>query len=166
MNFSSLGDSLLYGFSFLGAFFVALWISLVIWTFRDIKKRSNDRFIQILAALVALFLGPPGIIVYLILRPPYTLEEAYQQTLEEEALLSAIEDRHICPGCGSTVHDDWQVCPSCHTRLGKPCAHCSRMMELPWQVCPYCATPAPGVRTEQMPSALESAFDPPLDRVD
>ena len=51
--------------------------------------------------------------------------EAYERSLEEEALLQEIEEKPTCPGCKSRVQADWQVCPSCHTRLKKPCIRCS-----------------------------------------
>jgi RNA polymerase subunit RPABC4/transcription elongation factor Spt4 len=76
------------------------------------------------------------------------LEEEYQQTLEEEALLQAIEDQAVCPGCERRIKEDWVVCPSCQTKLRKPCHSCGRLMELPWNICPYCGTPSPGMRKE------------------
>ena len=35
-----------------GAFLAALWISLVIWTYRDIRTRARDPLVQILATLL------------------------------------------------------------------------------------------------------------------
>ena len=128
------------------AFLAALWISLVIWTYRDIRTRSRDTLVQTLATLLVAVLNLPGVLVYLILRPPRTLEEEYQHTLEEEALLQALEDLPLCPGCERRVKDDWQVCPNCHTKLKKTCENCERLMELPWNICPYCGTPAAGMR--------------------
>ena len=96
-----LRDSMLFGTALLGAFLAALWVSLVFWTYRDMRQRSQDRLLQTLAALVVLVLGPLGLIVYILLRPPRTLEDAYQHALEEEALLSEIEARTACPGCGA-----------------------------------------------------------------
>jgi len=58
-----------------GAFLAALWISLVIWTNRDIRTRARDPLVQILATLLVAVLNLPGVLVYLILRPPRTLEE-------------------------------------------------------------------------------------------
>ena len=126
----------------------ALWIALVIWTYRDIRSRARDPLVQTLSALLVAVLNLPGVLVYLILRPPRTLEEEYQRTLEEEALLQALEDLPLCPGCERRVKEDWQVCPNCHTKLKKSCHNCSRLMELPWNICPFCGTPAPGVRLE------------------
>ncbi len=134
--------------AFAGAFLVALWVSLVVWTYRDIRSRARDPLVQTLSALLVAVLNLPGVLVYLILRPPRTLEEEYQRTLEEEALLQALEDLPLCPGCERRVKEDWQVCPNCHTKLKKACHNCSKFMELPWNICPYCGTPAPGVRVE------------------
>ena len=137
---------LLTGFG--AAFLAALWISLVIWTYRDIRSRTRDTLMQVLAAILVAILSIPGVLVYLILRPPRTLEEEYQRTLEEEALLQALEDLPLCPGCERRVKDDWQVCPNCHTKLKKDCHNCGKLMELPWNVCPFCGTPAQGMKRE------------------
>jgi RNA polymerase subunit RPABC4/transcription elongation factor Spt4 len=133
---------------FAGAFLVALWVALVVWTYRDMRARHRDKLVHILAALMVALLNLPGVLVYLVLRPARTLEEEYQQTLEEEALLQSIEDQPVCPGCERRIREDWQVCPTCQTRLRKPCHSCGRLMELPWNICPYCGTPAPGMRKE------------------
>jgi len=148
MDLTQLSSLFYYLSALFGATLVALWLSLVFWTYRDIRSRSYDRLIQILAALVPAFLGPLGLVVYLVLRPPQTLEEVYERTLEEEALLSQIEDRIVCPGCSSRMQNGWQVCPKCLTRVRKPCLRCDRLLELNWQICPYCATPVPGARPE------------------
>ena len=134
--------------AFAGAFIVALWVALVVWTYRDMRSRNRDRLVPILAALMVTLLTLPGVLVYLILRPARTLEEEYQQTLEEEALLQSIEDQSVCPGCERRIKDDWLVCPTCQTKLRKPCHSCGRLMELPWNICPYCGTPTPGMRKE------------------
>ena len=139
-----------------GAFLAALWISLVVWTYRDIRTRARDPLVQILATLLVAVLNLPGVLVYLILRPPRTLEEEYQRTLEEEALLQALEDLPLCPGCERRVKDDWQVCPNCHTKLKKNCENCNRLMELPWNICPYCGTPAAGMRRDVATSMDEA----------
>jgi len=135
---------------FAAAFLAALWVSLIIWTFRDIRRRARDPLARILAVIFVTVFFLPGVLVYFILRPPKTLEEEFQQTLEEEALLQSIEDSTVCPGCGRSVREDWVACPSCYTRLKKPCHQCRRLMELSWNLCPYCGTPAPGMRRENL----------------
>jgi RNA polymerase subunit RPABC4/transcription elongation factor Spt4 len=151
-----LSNLILVVVGFAAAFLAALWLSLLIWTYRDIRGRTRDPFARILAVLVVAVLFLPGILVYLILRPPRTLEEEFEQTLEEEALLQSIEDNALCPGCGRRVREDWVACPNCHTRLKKPCHQCARLMELAWNLCPYCGTPAPGMRREN--ASIEDAL--------
>ena len=134
------------------AFAAALSISLVIWTYRDALNVPGI-LIRILATLVAAILFLPGVLIYIILRPPLTLEDEYQKTLEE-ALLQSIEDNPLCPGCSRKLDPQWIVCPNCHTRLKKPCTQCGKMMDLAWNLCPYCATPAPGSRLDNAPIDL------------
>ncbi len=138
----------LFATSFAIAFLVALWLSLVFWVFRDIRTRTRDPFLRVLAIVITAVLFLPGILIYLIIRPSKSLEEDYQHALEEEALLQTIEDTANCPGCGRRVLADWLVCPTCHTRLKKKCEHCSKVIDLPWNLCPYCETPVSGMRVE------------------
>jgi hypothetical protein len=91
MDIESLG-SIAAAFSFWGAaFLLALWLSLIYWTWRDAKARLREPLQRALAVLVSVVLFIPGVIIYLVLRPAKTIEEEYLTTLEEEALLRAIE---------------------------------------------------------------------------
>jgi RNA polymerase subunit RPABC4/transcription elongation factor Spt4 len=138
-----------------GAVVTAIWLGLILWTWRDMRLRSRDPFAQIAASLMVAVLGIFGIIIYVMLRPPETLTEAYERSLEEEALLQNIEEKPICPGCGRPSKDGWQVCPYCHTKLKKACPQCGELLELPWNLCPYCATPQ--VSQAPAPQAQRSA---------
>ena len=124
------------------AFLTAMWVSAVIWAFRDIRARSRDIFAQILATLLVFIFFPlfpvPGLILYWILRPRETLDEIYERSLEEEALLQGIEERLACPTCNRRIDEDYVICPSCHTRLKKPCHSCGRLLHLSWTICAYC----------------------------
>ncbi len=132
------------------AFGVALWLATLVWTFRDIRSRTRDPLLRLLAVLVVAMLFLPGVAVYWLLRPPLTLEEDYRRALEEEALLQTLDEVRRCPGCARRVEPDWLVCPHCHTKLRKTCHHCGRLLELPWNLCPYCGTPVPGMRREDL----------------
>jgi hypothetical protein len=138
-----------------GAFFVALWISLIIWTFRDARQRSRDVFAILLATLMVTIFGPFGLILYFLLRPPTTLAELYERSLEEEALLQDLEERPHCPGCSRQVDEAWIVCPDCHTSLKKNCVQCGKGLDLTWNICPFCATPA-----QETPLAMDSHRQP------
>jgi RNA polymerase subunit RPABC4/transcription elongation factor Spt4 len=48
----------------------------------------------------------------------------------------------ICPECGRSVEEDWNVCPFCQAdlRLQPACPSCGSTVEPDWAVCPYCKT--------------------------
>ncbi len=137
-----------FAVGFSAAFLAALWLSLIFWTNRDIRKRSRDRVLRIIAVVVVTVFFLPGFLIYLVLRPGYMLEEEYQRALEEEALLQAIEGAALCPGCERHLQPDWIVCPGCGTVLKKTCESCGRLIELPWNICPYCTAAVPGMPVE------------------
>ena len=121
-----------------GGVTIALLGGITIWTFRDIRARSRDFLAQILATLLVIVLPVIGLVVYLMLRPRETLAEAYERSLEQEALLQAIEEPEVCPGCGQRVRSDYLYCPTCHTKLKRACPACGRPIRLNWALCPYC----------------------------
>lgn len=150
-DWNAIGNAALVVLATVTAFVAALWLSLVIWTFRDMRTRSRDLFAQILAAGVVAVLNIPGLLVYLILRPRETLAEAYARSLEEEALLQSIEEKPVCPGCGRATREHWQVCPYCHTKLKKVCVTCGELLQLGWNICPHCASSQLGYTTAEAP---------------
>jgi RNA polymerase subunit RPABC4/transcription elongation factor Spt4 len=152
------------------AFLTAVWVSVVIWTFRDIRSRSRDIFAQILATLMVFIFFPlfpfPGLVLYLLLRPRETLSDIYERSLEEEALLQGIEERLACPGCNRRIEEEFMVCPTCHTRLKKACPACGRLLHLRWNICPFCgaiqtaAKPSPALVSPPVAMPLEPATEP------
>jgi hypothetical protein len=125
---------------YIGVNLVVFWVAMVIWAYRDMRARSRDTLAQLFVALLVAVLTIPGVFIYILLRPRETLSEAYDRSLEEEALLQEIEEKPACPGCGQRIQDNWQACAYCHTRLKKPCYHCHKLLELSWNLCPHCAT--------------------------
>src|SRR5439155_24030023 len=89
--------------AFIVAFTVIFWLSLIIWTFRDIRSRTQDFLSQLLAtALVTVFfIG--GLFIYMILRPRQTLAEIYERQLEEESLLAEMTERQTCNNCHARI---------------------------------------------------------------
>jgi Double zinc ribbon len=123
------------------AYLIAVWFALVAWTFRDIESRSRSVFTQVFSTLLVVLFFVPGLLLYLLLRPKETLDQAFQRALEEEYLLQDLDDLPLCPGCQRGVDPEFVVCPHCQTRLRGPCPACSRLVDLRWDVCPYCAVP-------------------------
>ncbi|HEY3290112.1 MAG TPA: zinc ribbon domain-containing protein [Anaerolineae bacterium] len=122
----------------IGAITAAIIGGLTIWTFRDIRSRSRDFLVQILATVMVGVVPVAGILVYFMLRPRETLAEAYVRALEEESLLATIEHQEFCPSCGRRVETDMVFCPTCHTTLRHSCPNCHRAVHLSWDLCPYC----------------------------
>ena len=134
-----------------GGLTVALWGGMAIWTFRDIRARSRDILAQLLATLLVMALPVIGLVVYMMIRPRETLSDAYERSLEQEALLQAIEEPEVCPGCGQRVRSDYLFCPACHTRLKRACPTCDRPLHLRWSLCPYCSTSVVPQAVEPVP---------------
>jgi hypothetical protein len=140
-----------------GGVTIALFGGMAIWTFRDIRARSRDVLAQMLATLLVIVLPIVGLVVYLMLRPRETLSDAYERSLEQEALLQAIEEPEICPGCGQRVKGDYLYCPICHTRLKKACPECDHPLHLNWSLCPYCGASVTPQAIEPVPASEPEA---------
>lgn len=135
-------------------YLAVIWVALVFWTYRDIRQRSRDPIMQLAAVALVLVFSFPGHWVYLILRPRQTLVEAYERSLEEEALLQELEDQKACPTCKRRVQDDYLVCPSCGVQLKEPCRQCAKPLSYAWMLCPYCGQPKP---TRERPARQRGA---------
>ena len=136
-----------------GAVTTAILGGMVLWTWRDIRARSRDILAQVLATVLVIALPVIGLVVYLMIRPRETLADAYERSLEQEALLQAIEEPETCPGCGQRVKGSFLYCPSCHTKLKKPCSHCGQPLQLGWSLCPYCGASSTPQAIEPVPAA-------------
>lgn len=142
MDLQPILQALVLGISVLTAILVALglavWFSLIIWTYHDIRLRSRDLFTQLMATLMVAVLFIPGALVYILLRPPETLDAQRERRLLENALTPAVEPDTICPACRHAVEPRWMVCPFCLYQLREPCPQCGELMELEWRSCAYC----------------------------
>lgn len=150
--------SLRISLSILAIYLLALWVTLIFWTYRDIRQRTRDPIIQTVAVLLVLVFFLPGHWIYLILRPRYTLTELYERSLEEEALLQELEDQKACPNCNRRIRDEFLMCPFCRASLKEPCRSCSKPLSRAWLACPFCGTEKPA-------SPRPRAVRPPHQRV-
>ncbi len=121
-----------------GAYLLALWVAAIWWTYRDIRNRSRDIFLQMAATVLVAVFSFPGLLIYQVLRPPRTLADSYATALEEEALLQDIEIRTACPECKHRTEEEYIFCPNCSTRLKRQCSNCRKPLSLRWSTCPYC----------------------------
>ncbi len=146
-----------------GVWALLLWISIVVWVYRDIRDRSRDSSLQVLSAFVVLVFFPgfnlPGLALYLMLRPRESLEETYARSLEEEALLRELGDEGSCPSCRKLIEKEFQYCPSCQTQVKDKCAKCERLLSFSWVACPTCGTVRPGAAPQAEPSSTQALSD-------
>lgn len=145
-----------------GAYLILLWAASVLWAYRDIRLRSDDVSVQVLAVGLVLLLPFAGIPLHLILRPHQTLAEKYERSLEEEYLRRDIEEKYVCPECQRPIEPDFIVCPHCHTNLRRRCQSCDRVVDLTWSICPYCGDDGSGTlrRTPRPPAVAGRPYDP------
>ena len=147
-----------------GVWAILLWLSIIVWVYRDVRDRTRDVGLQVLAVFIALVFFPlfnvPGLALYLMLRPRDTLEEAYARSLEEEALLREIGDEGLCPSCRRFAERGWRTCPFCQTQLKDVCTKCEQLLSFNWLACPYCTTSRSRVGSS-VPPALGGLLETP-----
>ena len=73
--------------AFLGAYFIALWFSMIIWAYYDIRARSQDLYVHIFATALVVVFNVFGLLLYFILRPRETLAEARLANVMQRRLL-------------------------------------------------------------------------------
>jgi hypothetical protein len=66
-------------------FLIAIWLALVFWTYADARRRLQDSVLIGSATLAALIFPFAGSLVYAIVRPPETLDDAYERELDVRA---------------------------------------------------------------------------------
>ena len=126
----------------LGIFFaVVFWVATVYWVYKDAKRRIDDPWMVVMAAVLGAippFLGP---IIYMFFRPPEYLEDVRERELEIRAMEQRLARRELhCPVCRAEVEASFLVCPVCTTKLKQACANCKQPLEALWQNCPFCET--------------------------
>lgn len=115
-----------------------LWLALVIWTYKDARKRIDDAIIIGVAVLTSLILPFMGTLIYTILRPAEYLAEARERELEMRAMEQELQAMRACPSCGELIKSEYLACPNCRRPLRSACPTCDRVLEPGWKVCPYC----------------------------
>ena len=94
-------------------------ILIGVYVYRDANRRGMNAVMWTLIALLAPSML--GFIIYLLVRSSYSDLE--------------------CPKCGTTIKEEYVLCPRCGSKLRPFCPNCSAPVEPDWTVCPRCATP-------------------------
>jgi hypothetical protein len=119
---------------------VVFWLGLAYWVYRDARRRIDDSWLIGTATVLGLAVPYVGPVIYMLFRPPETLDDVRARKIEVRTLEQRL-DRHVlhCPVCRADVEAGFLVCPVCTTQLKQPCAQCAAALEPSWLVCPYCA---------------------------
>jgi hypothetical protein len=120
-------------------YLVVMWLALTAWTAIDIFSRTSNWFVRF-GAVILVGLGSVfGFLLYLIVRPPTTLEDKEIRDLEEK-ILESQSRVSTCPKCGEILRDDFLFCTNCATAVKRQCPGCQRALEVSWAQCPFCGT--------------------------
>ena len=133
----SLESALRLGALILISYALVLWLSAVVWVYRDVRNRTSDQMSQLIAVVLVAVFNVPGLVVYLVIRPQTTLADAYERSLEAEAILHELQlSANSCQGCRRPIDDDFNICPYCRVVLREACRTCSRLVRTSWTACP------------------------------
>jgi RNA polymerase subunit RPABC4/transcription elongation factor Spt4 len=124
-------------------YLTVLYVAVAFWMVRDARRRSESFMFALFGGLLGLGLPFLGVLIYIVVRPPRTLDEERALMLEEQALqeeeLVERPTTRPCPTCGRDIEQDFVICPYCRTQFARRCNSCGKWLRLGWHVCPYCA---------------------------
>lgn len=127
-------------------FYVVFVLALAFWIWRDARRRGAMSWFWAVAVIP---FSIAAWTIYMIVRPPETLEDAHEREVDVAARESELTRfGATCPNCFKPVEPDFLICPNCMKKLKKSCTNCGRPIRLTWTVCPYC-------KTKQVPGAEE-----------
>lgn len=118
--------------------FVVFWIFVVIWVWNDAGERSRNLFFRLSSVLTVLVLNLFGLVIYLLIRPQFTIEEVYWSDLERRYLKYETKELGDCPKCGYQLQPGYIYCPECNYELKVKCKGCDLYFDKDNKYCPYC----------------------------
>lgn len=162
--FNDVEDAIIAVSALIILYTAVLWLAAIVWTFRDIRGRTDDLVEQVASVLLVTVFSVPGLLLYILMRPKHTLDDQLDRRLEAEAMFHEIQEHPACPRCASLVQRDFAFCPTCRAELRKPCARCARPLAVDWVMCPYCATDVRPQVAASMPAARANGRAAALER--
>jgi hypothetical protein len=122
---------------------VVFYVAIVFWTYKDMRKRSDDPILIATATAVSM-LPIVGVLVYLLLRPSEYLADVRERELEIRVMERELGKHERCPYCKSHIEAGYLSCPVCTTKLRQSCTGCDKPLDPRWVLCPFCETEVPG----------------------
>lgn len=127
------------------------YLAIVLWTFKDARKRIEDPILVATATAVSM-LPIVGVFVYMLLRPSEYLADVRERELEIRMMERELGRQERCPYCKSHIEGEYLSCPVCTTKLRQSCTGCTRPLDPRWAMCPYCETEVEGKGRPTPPS--------------
>ena len=136
-----------YGFLF---YLLLIWFASVVWVIRDIANRTKDPISIFVAVAISLLLPFVGLPIYFILRPSVTLNQSFENSIEQQLLLTEMYNIDICSNarCRKPLKENWITCVYCGRQERKLCTKpgCKTVMAKKWDFCPTCSAPSQAVQ--------------------
>ena len=122
---------------------LAFFVAIVIWTYKDARKRTDDPIM--VATFTAIAMLPVfGVLIYMLVRPSEYMADVRERELEIRALERQLGRQERCPYCKSHIEGEYLSCPVCTTKLRQSCSGCVKPLDPRWVMCPFCETEVPG----------------------
>jgi len=125
-------------FKALGIGLILFWLVIVGWAAFDASQRYTSIWARLFSIVLVLFLPFFGLLIYLVVRPKVTREEAKWMNLEQRYLRYETAGLDDCPRCGYEIRPDFIFCPNCSKDLRIKCSMCDVYLEPHWGTCPFC----------------------------
>lgn len=122
---------------------LAFYVSIVIWSYKDARKRTDDPIL--VATFTAIAMLPLfGVFIYMLVRPSEYIADVRERELEIRMMERQLGRQERCPYCKSHIEGEYLSCPVCTTKLRQSCTGCERPLDPRWVMCPFCETEVPG----------------------
>ncbi len=95
-------------------FLVVFWLAVGYWTYKDARRRIQDRWLVAMATVLGLVPPFVGAVIYMLFRPPEYLEEVRERELEMKALQALRPIRGTLPGVPLRDRDRLSRLPRLH----------------------------------------------------
>ena len=116
---------------------IIFWVVVTSWIWIDSDERTTNKWIRIFYVVIGM-IPVLGWIIYLIVRPPETIDEIYWGDLERRYLKYEAKDLGDCPQCGTQLYPGYIFCPNCNKRIKTKCSRCGVYVDLDSKYCVHC----------------------------
>ena len=119
---------------------IVLWISAVIWTFRDIHDRTRDPFFQAVSVFVVLVFNLPGLWLYLSCARRRRSPRRMRGRSRKKRCCRSWRIRRPAQTAAGGSRRTFLSAQPVRRSSKRPCEVCSRPLAYSWTACPYCGT--------------------------